>query len=221
MREVIFQWKLLHCRRLCACGRVYTNALQLWAVGMGIENTQGSCEGALGFIELFELVGDFVTSGFAGWVDGGSESYGVEGVEQRVHGAVESGLGLGFTPEDGRHQVAQDAHEVMNRDLLVGPMKLGSQREMVGILDVFERVFDVGLSMEGLDDVGGSPVVAVGHQDAEAEGLFEFGEPLVVHGECQLPRAGLRFVERPIDEVFDELVVDQRGDARLDVLSFL
>ena len=75
--------------------------------------------------------------------------------------------------------------------------------------------------MKGLDDVGGWPVVPVGHQDAETEALFEFGEPRVVHGKGQLPRAGLGFVERPLDEVFDELLVDQRGDARLDVLSFL
>ena len=188
---------------------------------MSVENAQGLCEGVLGFIELFELVDDFVPSAIFGWLDSRGEPYGVEGVEQRVQRAFEQGLGFGFAPEDSRHQVAQDAHEVMNRDLLVGPMELGSQCEMVGILDVFEGVFDVSLSMEGLDDVVRLPVVPVGHQDAEAEGLLEFGEPLVIHGECQLPRAGLRFVERPIDEVFDELVVDQRGDARLNVLSFL
>ena len=109
----------------------------------------------------------------------------------------------------------------MDGDLLVGPMELRPDGEMIGVLDVLKGAFDVGLIVKGLDDVGGGLVVPVGHQDADPERFFEFGPRRVLDGEGQLPGSGFGFGERPFDQVFNELAIQDLRDSGLNLLAGL
>jgi hypothetical protein len=68
-------------------------------------------------------------------------------------------------------QVAEDAGEYMDVELLVGPVVLGAQGQMEGVLEMGEDGFDLRLSVVGINDLGGGPVVAVRDQDDPAQGV--------------------------------------------------
>lgn len=76
-------------------------------------------------IELLELVGDFRFSTAVGSLDTAGETYVVEAVEQIVERALVGGFFAGLFPDEGAHKIPQNAHEVVDANLLVGPVVLG------------------------------------------------------------------------------------------------
>lgn len=65
----------------------------------------------------------------------------------------------------------------MNPELLVSPVKSRRETDPVGILHLFEGIFNIVLSAAGKDNLLRAPVVIVGTQDALTKaGAFEFFE---------------------------------------------
>ena len=90
---------------------------------------------------LFELAGCSGFSTFAGHFQQSRQSNVVQRVEQGVEGASEVCANAGFSPYQGRQEIAENAGEIMHLDLLVGPVKSGSNGEVVRVFDVLESLF--------------------------------------------------------------------------------
>src|SRR6185295_4197229 len=107
-------------------------------------------------------------------------SDGLEILEKPLHAVwVSDGL-PGAEVEESSEEVPEDAGEDVDMEFLVGPVELGTQRDVDGILEVCEDGFDIGLSAVGTNDVGRVPVVAIGDEDDAAEGV------VVESSECGL-----------------------------------
>jgi len=219
--EGSFRRKCFWIKGLGFVGVVYTDPVHFGSFEMGIEDVEGLGEFALRLVELFELVGDFGFAALAGDANRGSEADAVEAIEEGVHGPVESGFSSGLAEQERGHQIAEDAQEEMDGDLLIGPMELRPYRQVVGVLDVLESAFNLGLVIEGLDDVGAGPVVPIRHEDAKPECFFEFGARALFDGEGQFPWAGVGFGEGPLEQVLEELALDDPRDAGLNLLAGL
>src|SRR6266540_7253022 len=94
---------------------------------------------------------------------------GLEIFEKPLHPVrVPDGL-PGTEVEQSSEEVPEDAGEDVDMELLVGPVELGTQGDVDGILEVCEDGFHIGLPAVGTNDVGRVPVVAVGDEDDAAE----------------------------------------------------
>ena len=114
---------------------------------------------------------------------------------------------------EGEHAV-----EGVDFDLVVGPVKHRRERDDVGVFELAEGGFDVGLGPVGGDDVGGCPVVTVGEQDALAEDLvLELSAGRRVGPPRQPPGgggvAGEGGIDDPVQPARGEDLVDLFSDA--------
>jgi hypothetical protein len=108
-------------------------------------------------------------------VDDGRTTHGLEILKKLFHAVwVTDGL-PGAQVEESSEKVAKDAGEYVDMELLVGPMELGTQRDMDGVFEVCKDGLHIGLSSVGANDVGGGPVIAIGDEDDPAEGLVVEG----------------------------------------------
>src|SRR6266542_2240162 len=104
-------------------------------------------------------------------MDDGCATDGLEIFEKPLHPVrVSDGL-AGTEVEESSEEVAEDAGEDVDMEFLVGPVELGTQGDVDGILEVCEDGFHIGLSAVGTNDVGGVPVVAICDEDDAAEGV--------------------------------------------------
>ena len=78
-------------------------------------------------------------------------------------------------------------------------MELRFQRQVVRVLDVLERLLNGGLAVIGFDDLGGIPVISVGHQNAEPQLLFNLCKLLLVNREIQPDLFVGGFAQRPLN----------------------
>ena len=65
---------------------------------------------------------------------------------------------------------------------LIRPVKLGLQRQMIGVLEVLEGLLNFRLPMVALDDVRGVPMVPIRHEDPETEAVFDLFELFFAKG---------------------------------------
>jgi hypothetical protein len=100
---------------------------------------------------------------------------GLEIFEKPLHPVWVSDGFPGAEVEQSSEEVAEDAGEDVDMKFLVGPVELGTERDVDGILEVCEDGFHIGLSTVGTDDVGRVPVVAIGDEDNAAEGVVGEG----------------------------------------------
>lgn len=70
--------------------------------------------------------------------------------------------------------------------------------------------------MEGLDNLGRAPVMAVGHEDAVAEVFFECGELVLIDVKIQLQGAFVRFVQGPLEDALEKLALGNRLELGLE-----
>ena len=92
-------------------------------------------------------------------------------VEKPLHAVRVSGDLFGFAVEQPSEEIAEDASEDVDVELLVGPMELGTESNVGGILEVSEDSFDDSLPAVGADDIGRGPIVAIGDEDDTSQGF--------------------------------------------------
>lgn len=106
-----------------------------------------------------------------------------EVLEKPLHPVWVSDGFPGAEVEKSSEEIGEDAGEDVDMEFLVGPVELGTQRDVDGILEVREDGFDISLTAVGVNDVGGGPVVAIGDEDDAAEGVgIEGGECGLIEG---------------------------------------
>src|SRR6266516_4197882 len=88
--------------------------------------------------------------------------------QQLTHGQVQPRL-LGMATQQVRDRQGQHTVEDVDADLLVGPVVHGAKRHHLGVLELAEPGFDLGLGAGGGHYLGGGPLVAVGEHDPLAE----------------------------------------------------
>jgi hypothetical protein len=80
----------------------------------------------------------------------------------------------------------QDAGEGVDADVVVGRVVHGAEGDHVGVFELAEGEFGLGLAAVAGHHVGDRPVLAVGDQDTLAEDLgFQVGAGLVVDVESE------------------------------------
>ena len=108
---------------------------------------------------------------------------GFEILEESLHVVWVCGGLSGAQVEEASEEIAEDAGEDVDVEFLIGPVVLGSQGDVDGVLEVCEDGFYGSLTSVGADDLGGRPVVAVGDEDDAAEGVtIESIEGVAVEG---------------------------------------
>ena len=96
---------------------------------------------------------------------------GGEGIEERVDAPRVPRVAHGRQMHERREQVRHDAEEGVHVELLIRPVILRAKRQPERIFERPEHAFDHGLAAVGSDDLGGRPLVLVGHEHEPAEPL--------------------------------------------------
>ena len=186
---------------------------------VNIGDTEGLGERLVVGFHGLELVGGLGSSTLACGLEEGSQTDAGKASQEGAGGSGEdAGVARGVAQEGGE-LVAQDTGEEVDVELLVGPVELGSYGQMMGIFEVAEGVFDAGLGVVGVDDVFGRPIVAVGHQDAETELVFDVVEGCALRAEAQGEASGLVLFEGGVKEPWHVLPFEQVGDLGFELVA--
>jgi hypothetical protein len=160
--------------------------------------------------DIFELGADAGATLVRG-TDHGDATDGLEVLEESLHIVRVLGGLLGPEVKEAGEEVAEDTGQDVDVEFLVGPVALRSQGDVDGVLEVCEDGFDSSLAAVGADDLGGSPVVAVGDEDDATEGVaIEGVEGMVVEGVGDRQAAfGLRQMD--LEDLTEVLATSQSG----------
>jgi hypothetical protein len=105
--------------------------------------------------DAFELGSDTRASFGVREVNHGGPADGVEVLEEPLH-AVWVGGGLsGAQVKEASEEIAEHAGEDVDVELLIGPVVLGPQGDVDGVLEMGEDGLDGALPSVGADDLGG------------------------------------------------------------------
>src|SRR6266536_3596613 len=124
---------------------------------------------------------------------------------------------VGMAAQQVRDRQGQHAVEDVDADLLVGPVVHGAKRHHLGVLELAEPGFDLGLGAVGGHHLGGGPLVAVGEQDPLAEDAALQAPAGRLVGVPRQAEGGWRIAgEGGGDDVCDPARPQDRGDLALD-----